>query len=141
MDALTKSQENYLEIIYKLSLCKDGVRILDIAANFNVTKASASVAVKALQKMYLVRRDANRLVYLTDEGRNQARRISRTFLIVYEFLTEVLAVDIKTAYADAGAMEHHISSKTACALCRYVKQQACDDGCAIPLNAIHNGML
>lgn len=141
MATLTKSQENYLEIIYKLSLYTNGVRILDIAATFNVTKASASVAVKALQKMSLVQRDANRLVYLTDEGRNQAKRISRTFLIVYEFLTRVLAVDMKTAYEDASAMEHHVSSKTTCALCRYIKQQACDDGCAIPMNAIHNATL
>lgn len=91
--------------------------------------------------MSFVRRDTHRLVYLTDEGRNQAKRVSKTFLIIYEFLTQVLAVDTKTAYDDAGAMEHHISSETTCALCRYTKQQACDDGCAIPVSVIHNATL
>lgn len=138
MTTLTKSQENYLEIIYKLSFYTEGVHISDIAAMFHVTKTSASVAVKALQKMSLVRRDTHRLVYLTDEGRNQARRVSKTFLIVYEFLTKVLAVDTKTAYDDAGAMEHHISSETTCALCKHIKQQACGDGCVIPVGVIHN---
>ena len=141
MATLTKSQENYLEIIYKLSLYTEGVHISDIAAMFNVTKTSASVAVKALQKMSLVRRDAHRLVYLTDEGRNQAKRVSKTFLIIYEFLTKVLAVDTKTAYEDSGAMEHRVSSETTCALCRYIKQQDCDNGCAIPMSAIHNATL
>lgn len=141
MTTLTKSQENYLEIIYKLSFYTDGVHISDIATEFNVTKTSASVAVKALQKMSLVQRDARRLVYLTDEGRDHARRVSKKFLIIYEFLTKVLAVDTKTAYEDAGAMEHHVSSETICALCRYIKQQACDESCAIPVSVIHNTTL
>lgn len=131
MTALTRSQENYIKAIYELSLHGKGVRITDVAAYFNVTKPSVVVAVKALQKKALIRRDDSRLVYLTDEGRIQAKRLSDTFLLIKEFLTNVLHVYPQIAQIDAYAMEHLLSAETTCALCRYFKRKTCSNECAV----------
>ena len=131
MQKITTAQENYIKNIYELSLREEGVRISDIATKFGVTKASASVAVKSLQKKSLVHRGAGRLVYLTDEGRKQALYVSDKFSIICEFLTNILHVDLQTAHAEAGALEHVISAETLCALCRLINRHACYDECAI----------
>ncbi len=94
MQSITRAQENYIKNVYELSLYGGGVRITDIAAKFGVTKASASVAVKSLHKIALVRRDAGRLVYLTDEGRRQALYVSEKFSIIHKFLTDALPVSL-----------------------------------------------
>lgn len=127
----TKSQENYLKIIYELSLHKGGVHITDIAARFGVTKASASVAVKALQKQELVRRDCARLVYLTDEGKLLAAYLSDKFSVICEFLTNTLHIDPRTAHTDACALEHSVSQETLCAICRLTNSRTCNDGCIV----------
>jgi Mn-dependent DtxR family transcriptional regulator len=131
MSKLTKSQENYIKIIYELSLHGDGVHVTDIAAKLGVAKASASVAVKALQKQELVRRDIGRLVYLTDEGKKQAAHIEDKFLLIYKFLTDTLHIDWQTAHTDACALEHLMSQETLCAICRFMNSRACNNGCAV----------
>lgn len=138
MCKITKSQENYIKIIYELSLYEEGVHIADIAAKLGVTKASASAAVKALQKKGLVRRDAGRLVYLTDEGKRLAAYILDKFSILREFLADTLQVDLQTAYTDACAMEHSVSPETLCAICRFVNSRACNNGCAVSQEAVKN---
>lgn len=127
MCKITKSQENYIKIIYELSLSGDGVHIIDIAARFGVAKSSTCVAVKELEKKDLVRRDAGRLVYLTDDGKSLAARISYKFSVILEFLTGTLHVDQQTAYTDACALEHLVSMETLCAICRLINKRTCSD--------------
>jgi Mn-dependent DtxR family transcriptional regulator len=53
-------------------------------------------------------------------------------LILFEFLFNVLHVDLQTARTDAGGLEHLVSEETLCALCRRVNKKECHDKCAIP---------
>lgn len=133
---LTKSQENYIKIIYELSLHKDGAHITDIATEFGVSKASASVAAKSLEKKGLVRRDIGRLVCLTHEGEKQAISILDKFSIIKELLVNMLGVDPQTAHTDACAMEHLVSPETLCAMCRSVSSRECNNGCTVSRKAV-----
>lgn len=131
MCSLTKSQENYIKIIYELCSDGGGVRISDIAARLEVTKASASAAVKSLQKKELVCRCVERLVYLTDEGSKTAAEIANKFSIINGFLTTCLHIDPQIARADACALEHVLSPATLCALCGFINKEPCCDGCTV----------
>ena len=66
---LSASLQNYIQAIYALTSRGDeGVRIIDIAAHLGVTKTSAFVAMKKLEKEQLIFRDVYRLVCLTEQG-------------------------------------------------------------------------
>ncbi len=127
MNKMTKSQENYIKTIYELSRNGAGARISDIAAKLEVTKASASVGIKTLQEMNLIRRDEDRLVYLTSEGVVRAKVITGKFSIIRDFLSNVLLIDEKIAHDDACAMEHVLSTETLCVLCRMTGGKPCSD--------------
>lgn len=73
------------------------------------------------------------------EGRIQAKRLLDTFLLIYEFLINVLHVNPQIAQMDAYAMEHLLSPKTTCALCRYVRNNTCNNGCAV-LQGVADGL-
>lgn len=127
MSQLTKSQENYIKIIYELSLHEGAAHISDIAVKLEVSKASASVAAKSLEKQGFVWRDAGRRVYLTHEGKKQAVCVLDKFSFIKDFLINELQVDPDTAYLDAHALEHVVSEETVCALRRFLDKQKSPD--------------
>lgn len=136
MEDITKSQQNYLKAVYVLSQSGEGAQISDIAHMVGVRKSSASVAVKMLQRKRLVKRDLDRKVYVTPEGKRQAILVFDKYTIIRQFLTDVLHVDAKTADLDASAMEHLVSMEATCALCRYTNRAVgkciCSGGCRQP---------
>jgi Mn-dependent DtxR family transcriptional regulator len=105
MSQLTKAQKDYLRAIYELSGQEGGARITDIANCFGKSKASASVAIKKLQKKGLIRRNVDRLVFLTEEGKRQAKQATEIYSLMSAFLTSVLKVGPRAASADACTME------------------------------------
>jgi len=104
MSQLTRAQKNYLRAIYELSGHDGGARITDIADYFGKSKASASIAMKKLQKKGLIRRDVDRLVFLTEEGERQADNATEIFSLMNAFLTNVLKVGPRAASVDACTM-------------------------------------
>jgi DtxR family Mn-dependent transcriptional regulator len=130
MSELTDSMQHYLKAIYELSSEGEGVRVSDIAARLNVTKASSCIAMKNLQQKRMIYRNADRLVFLTKEGEYQAILALDKAAIIRRFLTDVLGVKHETADADACAIEHVISVEALCSLCRYTNQK-CAEGCYV----------
>lgn len=122
MDKLTPSLQHYVKAIYELSSQNAGVRISDIATKLHIRKSSVCVAMKTLEDTGIVCRDGERLVYLTDWGEVQAVACFDKYHILYSFLINVLHLDEKTAAADACSLEHAVSIKTLCALCRLNNQ-------------------
>lgn len=135
MADLTVSMQNYIRAIYELSSDSEGVRVSDIAAKCNVSKSSACIAMKTLQKEGLVQRNIDRLVILTDSGKEQAIVIANKFTIIQQFLTNKLGISKENATLDACAMKHSISIETLCSFCRSQNlqnpQQKCDGGCYV----------
>lgn len=129
MRKLTASMQDYIQAVYELSLSNQGVRVSDIAAKLGITKASACVAMKNLQRMELVCRDEKRLVFLTELGMEQAILLMNKRNIIRRFLIEELSVDPVKAKLDACAMEHVVSFDTLCAICWFNQKQKSFDKC------------
>lgn len=121
MTALTVSNEHYIKAICETDLDGDGARISDIAAKLDVSKASACVAMKALEQKKIVQRDVYRRVLLTPEGKNCAAFIQNKYAVIKRFLVEVLKLDERLANIDACALEHVISIETFYSMLRLVE--------------------
>lgn len=115
---LTIIMQDYLQAIYDLSQESGGVRITDIAAKRQKTLPSVCVAMRTLEKAGLIRRSADRLVFLTDVGRERAAISMNKSAIIRRFLVEVMDISHENATSDAQAMEYNISHETLCAFCR-----------------------
>ncbi|XMB87200.1 metal-dependent transcriptional regulator [Mycoplasmatota bacterium WC44] len=111
MRKLSESIEDYIEHIYCLNSEK-GVRITDLAVRMNVTKASATDAVKKLVDFKYVKHQKYGNVFITKLGEGIAKKILEKHNIITKYLIEVLGVDPVTAETDACKIEHIISETT-----------------------------
>lgn len=136
MSNLTISMQHYIKAVYELSLGgNDFVRIVDIADELGVSKASASFAMTRLEVKGLVYKNTQRQAMLTPEGENLAVLMLDKAAIIRRFLCNELGLDPAIANADACAMEHVISADTLCALCRFSgsahKRRKCVEDCRV----------
>lgn len=122
MDKLTFTMENYLEAVYELSKEDRGVRLTDIAARMDVTKATANIAMSILAQKGLVTNEKYQQIYLTDAGLEMAGVISEKHHIIQRFFTAILKIDFDTADTDACAIEHVISSKSVAAMRDFLRE-------------------
>ena len=65
---MTKSLEDYVEAIYRLSQEGGRARVVDVAAMLHVKMPSVNNAVKELARLKLVKYEKYRELILTDEG-------------------------------------------------------------------------
>lgn len=137
MPNLTVAMQHYIKTIYELSSDGEGVRVSDIAAKLNVTKASSCIAMKNLQKKRMVYRDADRLVFLTKEGEYQAVLTLDKVAVIRKFLTDVLGVRHEIADTDSCAIEHVVSVETLCSLCRFTNRK-CPGSCYMKTDTASN---
>lgn len=139
MDRLSISQSHYIKAVYELSSIRDeGVRVMDIAENLGVSKASDSLAMSKLEKERLIKKDKKRQIYLTRKGEYHAVRMMDKCSIIQGFLTDIMDVDEKVAVKDACAMEHVISLDSLCAMCRIQNQSGNKKTCSSNCNAFTN---
>ncbi len=109
---LTAAMQDYLEEILNLSDQLGTVRVTDIAARLNLTKASVSQALNQLREQGLINQDRYGPVELTERGRYYGRVVKHRHVVLRSFLTEVLGLNLETAEKDACGMEHAVSSET-----------------------------
>ncbi len=122
MNNLTPSKQHYINAIYELSSACVGVRISDIAEKLGIKKSSVSVGMKFLEDIGLVYRDHERLVFLTEDGERQAISSFDKYHVLYRFLTDTLGVEQVNADREACVLEHAVSIKTLCAICKLSTQ-------------------
>lgn len=117
--AIRESGQDYLETILILYTRKGIVHSVDIAEEMGYSKASISVAMRALQKDGFICMNPNRSITLTASGRALAEQMYERHLLLSEWL-EALGVDKKTAARDACKMEHDLSVESFEAIKRHV---------------------
>ena len=110
--AISANMEDYLETIHLLEQDRGNVRIKDIADRMNISRASASGAVKTLEKQGLVSHPRYDLITLTLEGARLAEQIYARHRVILQFLQDILGLDRDTAEKDACRIEHNISPST-----------------------------
>lgn len=108
---MQESAENYLETVLMLKIKHGHVRSIDVANHLNFSKASVSVAMKALRENGYVSVDDDGNLSLTDTGRAIAEKIYERHQLIATLLIN-LGVDADTAYEDSCKIEHDLSDIT-----------------------------
>ncbi len=108
---LTKSVEDYLEVMYNLEKEKGTIKIKDIALKLDVKPPSVVEALKKLADHDIVSYEPYTDIKLNDKGVEIAEDVIYKHMILKNFLN-ILGVDLKTANEDACAMEHILDGST-----------------------------
>ncbi len=108
---LHRSGEDYLEAILILEQKQGYVRSSDVAEQMSVTKPSVTNATRLLREGGFLTMDEEKLIHLTELGREVAESIYERHCILTEALI-ILGVDPETAEQDACRIEHDISRET-----------------------------
>ena len=108
---MTKSLEDYIEVVYVLIHEKNRARVRDIATTLKVKMPSAVKGISELKKLGLVSQEPYGDVELTAKGRRIATMILNRHNKIREFLI-LIGVSERIADKDACQMEHIISAET-----------------------------
>lgn len=111
LNQLRQSGEDYLKTILILRQKREYVRSTDVAKHLNVSRPSVSNAIRQLQEGGYLRMDENKMLYLTQAGRDVAERICERHRILRDALVSI-GVDPEIADRDACRMEHVISRES-----------------------------
>jgi len=111
-DKLTPSIEDYLEAIYVLDQADRGVRSVDVADKLRVDKPSVNRALKSLVEGGLIEQQRYSVIYLTEQGKEQAKKILHRHTVIKGFLTDVLGLDDERADEEACKIEHVVCEDT-----------------------------
>ena len=87
---IQQSREDYLETILVLQQRLGKVRSIDIANEFNYSKASVSRAMKLLREKGYITMDENNYIQFTDEGYKRANEIYERHRTITRFLRTFL---------------------------------------------------
>ena len=108
-DNLSASLEDYLEAIYRAAEADGTTRTGVLAKRLQVSSASVTGALHALDEHGLVNYRPYKQVTLTPAGEAAAARIARRHRVLRDFLADVLLLDAETADTTACRIEHAIS--------------------------------
>ena len=103
--------EDYVEMIYELTIEKGEARSVDLAYRFGVSNPTVNASIQRLQKDGLVESKPYRSIFLTKKGEELAKFCKNRHDIVYKFLLSI-GVKEETAHSDAEGIEHHVSIET-----------------------------
>lgn len=119
---MSPSLEDYLEAVFRVA-DEGGARTTDVAAHLRVSKASVNQAVGLLSERGLVQQERYGPIYLTSDGKIEARAIYHRHQTIKRFLVSVLGVDEGTAEEDACNVEHVISKETMTRLLQFMERE------------------
>lgn len=110
-DNLTQSIEDYLKVIYELTLAEERAATNQIAERMGVTPASVTGMLKRLaaNQPPLLDYHKHRGVVLTSEGEKVALEMIRHHRLLELFLHETLGYSWDEVHAEADRLEHVIS--------------------------------
>src|ERR687895_2085946 len=108
-EPLTRSVEDYLKAIYRLSPQGRPASTSDIAHRLELSPASVSGMVKRLSEQGLLEHVPYKGVQLTDEGRRAALRMVRRHRLIEAYLVEFLGYSWDTVHEEAERLEHAVS--------------------------------
>ncbi len=111
MVELTKSMEQYLEIIYMLQQKWGAASVTDIAEERGVKSPSVTYVLRKLKALDLINYKRYRSVSLTPKGMKMAENLERTHESLRWFLV-MIGVDSVIADEDACEIEHIIRPET-----------------------------
>lgn len=122
MENMTVAMQNYLELIYELSIDGKKARVSDIAKQLGVSKPSVNNAVVVLAKDGYVIYERYADIKLTEKGKKIAQFICSKHQIIKELFIDILKVDEEIADKDACLIEHVISNESVQAIQSFINE-------------------
>ena len=108
---LSKSLEDYLEVMYHIEMDKRVIKVTDIAEELDVKPPSVVEAVNKISAMNLASYEKYGKIKLTRKGIEIAEEINHKHVTLKNFLN-ILDIDDEIAEKEACAMEHILSNST-----------------------------
>jgi DtxR family Mn-dependent transcriptional regulator len=108
-EPLTRSVEDYLKAIYRLSRGAEPASTSDIAELLGLSAPSVSGMVRRLSEQSLLEHVPYRGVVLTAAGRRIALRMVRRHRLIEAYLVEFLGYSWDTVHDEAERLEHAVS--------------------------------
>ena len=108
-DTLTRSVEDYLKAIYRLSPEGRPAATSEIARLLELSAPSVSGMVKRLSELGLLEHIPYKGVQLTETGRRAALRMVRRHRLIEAYLVQFLGYSWDTVHAEAERLEHAVS--------------------------------
>jgi DtxR family Mn-dependent transcriptional regulator len=108
-ETLTRSVEDYLKAIYRLSPQGRAASTSEIAQRLDLSPASVSGMVKRLSEQGLLEHVPYKGVQLTPEGRRAALRMLRRHRLIEAYLVAFLGYTWDTVHDEAERLEHAVS--------------------------------
>lgn len=109
---MTKSLEDYLEVIGNLTEQNANPRVKDIATILGISKPSVHTALHLLEDKGMIEHEHYGAIILTQQGILKYQEIKEKHETLKRFLMEKIGVSEKNAEHDACAMEHILSDET-----------------------------
>lgn len=107
---LTPSEEDYLEMIYRLQLTNNEVKVVALASSLNVSKPSVSKMVKRLQNKNLLIHENYGDIKLNEKGEKIGYSLLNRHNAVEEFL-RIIGVS-NNLHDETEKIEHTVSFET-----------------------------
>jgi len=108
-ESLTRSVEDYLKAIYRLSPEGQPASTRDIAQLLELSAPSVSGMIKRLSEQGLLEHEPYKGVQLTPDGRRAALRIVRRHRLIEAYLVAFLGYSWDTVHDEAERLEHAVS--------------------------------
>ena len=110
-ESLTRSVEDYLNAIYRLSPEGRPASTSEIAHLLELSPPSVSGMVKRLSELGLLEHAPYKGVQLTAEGRRAALRMVRRHRLIEAYLVQFLGYSWDTVHEEAERLEHAVTDK------------------------------
>jgi DtxR family Mn-dependent transcriptional regulator len=110
-ESLTRSVEDYLKAIYRLSPAGRPASTSEIAHLLELSAPSVSGMVKRLSELGLLEHAPYKGVQLTAEGRRAALRMVRRHRLIEAYLVQFLGYSWDTVHEEAERLEHAVTDK------------------------------
>ncbi|WP_253287473.1 metal-dependent transcriptional regulator [Clostridium bornimense] len=107
---ITASMEDYIEMIYRLSLNQGYTRISELSHALNVTAPSTNNMVKKLCSLKLIKYEKYSAIELTDSGKCYGEYLYNRHNIVFKFLSILGVKD--SILEETEKIEHVINEET-----------------------------
>lgn len=111
-NSLTASMEDYLEMIYRLSLNTGFTRIHELSNALNVQPPSATKMVQKLAEFKLLKYEKYGVVILQDSGKKLGELLLNRHNVIENFL-RILDIPESNILNETEKIEHTISKQTA----------------------------
>lgn len=111
MNFLTPSMEDYLEMIYRLSITSGFTRINDLASSLNIQPPSATKMVQKLSKLNLINYEKYGVIVLKEDGKRIGNTLLKRHKIIENFL-KLIGVSNSGILEQTEKIEHTINPET-----------------------------